>query len=118
LPEKIGEKENMSNPNDNPNEKDNLSEIEEEIETSSQYFKPKPENTYVIRMDPRNDKIVPVENDRFKDANGKPLKRYECKIPQIIFEKVFLLPRFSGIWSFVRSGFHNVRPIIGINRFS
>jgi hypothetical protein len=66
------------NANPNPNAKDNLSEIEEEIETSSQYFK-----TYVISMDPQKDKIVPVENDRFKDANGNPLKRYECKITHV-----------------------------------
>jgi hypothetical protein len=74
-----------SNPyaNPNPNAKDNLSEIEEEIETSSQYFKPKPDKTYVISMDPQKDKIVPTENDRFKDANGNPLKRYECKITHV-----------------------------------
>jgi hypothetical protein len=34
-------------------------------------------------MDPRLDKIVPVENDRFKDAGGKPIKRYECKITHV-----------------------------------
>jgi hypothetical protein len=61
----------------------NLSSIEEEIETSSQYFKPKPDKTYVISMDPQNDKIVPIENDRFKDVNGNPLKRYECKIKHV-----------------------------------
>jgi hypothetical protein len=73
----------MSNPNPNPNAKDNLSEIEEEIETSSQYFKPKPDKTYVISMDPQRDKIVPTEYDRFKDANGNPLKRYECRITHV-----------------------------------
>jgi hypothetical protein len=61
----------------------NLASIEEEIETSSQYFKPKPDKTYVIRLDPQKDKIVPTENDRFKDANGNPLKRYECKITHV-----------------------------------
>jgi hypothetical protein len=61
----------------------NLDSIEEEIETSSQYFKPKPDKTYVISMDPQKDKIVPTENDRFKDANGNPLKRYECKITHV-----------------------------------
>lgn len=60
----------------------NLASIEEEIETSSQYFKPKPDKTYVIRIDPQN-KIVPIENDRFKDANGNPIKRYECKITHV-----------------------------------
>jgi hypothetical protein len=62
---------------------DNLESIEEEIETSSQYFKPKPDKTYVIRLDPQKDKIVPAENDRFKDANGNPIKRYECKITHV-----------------------------------
>jgi hypothetical protein len=73
----------MSNPNYDPNAKDNLSEIEEQIETSSQYFKPKPDKTYVIRMNPQKDRIVPVENERFKDANGNPLKRYECRITHV-----------------------------------
>ena len=62
---------------------DNLESIEEEIETSSQYFKPKPDKTYVISLDPQKDKIVPAENDRFKDANGNPIKRYECKITHV-----------------------------------
>ena len=62
---------------------DNLQYIEEEIETSSQYFKPKPSKTYIIRLDPQKDKIVPIENDRFKDANGKPIKRYQFKITHI-----------------------------------
>jgi hypothetical protein len=62
---------------------DNLESIEEEIETSSQYFKPRPDKTYVIKLDPQNDKIVPTENDRFKDANGNPIKRYECKITHV-----------------------------------
>ena len=34
-------------------------------------------------MDPQNDKIVPVENERFKDATGKPVKKYECKITHV-----------------------------------
>jgi hypothetical protein len=62
---------------------ENLESIEEEIEESSMYFKPKPEKTYTIRMDPQKDKIVPVENDRFKDAYGNPVKRYECLIAHI-----------------------------------
>jgi hypothetical protein len=61
----------------------NLDSIEEEIETSSQYFKPKPDRTYVIKLDPQKDKIVSAENDRFKDANGNPIKRYECKITHV-----------------------------------
>ena len=67
----------------NQSAQNNLDEIEQELETSSQYFKPKPGKVYMIKMDPQNDKIVPVENDRFKDANGKPIKRYECKITHV-----------------------------------
>lgn len=60
-----------------------LEKIEEEIETSSQYFKPKPNKIYMIKMNPQKDKIIPSENERFKDANGKPIKRYECKITHV-----------------------------------
>jgi hypothetical protein len=62
---------------------DNLQFIEEEIETSSQYFKPHPGKTYVVRLDPQKEIIIPVEIDRFKDTNGKPIKRYQCKITHV-----------------------------------
>jgi hypothetical protein len=62
---------------------ENLEAIEEEIEASSMYFKPNPEKTYTIKIDPQRDKIVPVENERFKDIYGNPIKRYECKIIHI-----------------------------------
>jgi hypothetical protein len=61
---------------------DNLEEIENEIETSSNYFKLQPGKTYLIKIDP-TEKITPVENDRFKEANGKPLKRYQAKITHV-----------------------------------
>jgi hypothetical protein len=61
---------------------ENLQSIEEEIETSGQYFKPEPGKTYVISMDPQ-DKIFSVENEKFKDASGKPIKRFECKITHV-----------------------------------
>ena len=35
------------------------------------------------KLDPQNDKIFPVQNDRFKDPQGKPLVRYECKITNV-----------------------------------
>ncbi len=61
----------------------NLEVIQEDIETSNQYFKPKPDKIYFVKMDPQKDKIVPTENERFKDMHGKPIKRYECKITHI-----------------------------------
>jgi len=67
----------------NESAKSNLDEIEQELETSSQYFKPKLGKVYIIRMDPQNDKIMPVENDRFKDIQGKPIERYQCKITHV-----------------------------------
>jgi hypothetical protein len=69
---------------------DNLLSVEEEIETSSQYFKPKPGKTYVIRIDPLN-KIEMMTTDRFKDAAGKPVKRYECKIAHVNNGKAVLI---------------------------
>lgn len=68
---------------------DNLESIESEIETSSNYFKPKPSKTYVLRIDPQN-KIVPIENDRFKDANGKPIKRYAAHLVSGIYAIFYL----------------------------
>jgi hypothetical protein len=61
---------------------DNLLSIEEEIETSSQYFKPKPGKTYTIRLDPTK-KIEAVVTERFKDAQGKPLKRYQFRMAHV-----------------------------------
>ena len=65
---------------------ENLDSAESEIETSSVYFKPKPDKVYMIKIDP-HDKIVPRENDRFKDSNGKPIKRYEFKIAHVDNDK-------------------------------
>lgn len=67
----------------NQNAINNLQSIEEEIETSNQYFKPKPDKIYFLKIDPQRDKIVPTENERFKDVNGKPIKRYECKVTHV-----------------------------------
>jgi hypothetical protein len=69
--------------------KSNIEEIELDAITSSQYFKPKPGTTYVIRVDLDNPKhkIKPVENERFKDAQGKPLKRYEFVIAHVNNQK-------------------------------
>lgn len=72
----------MSNQQLDQSALDNLESIESEIETSNAYFKPKPGKTYVIRLNPQ-DKIEPIETDRFKDTNGKPIKRYQCKITHV-----------------------------------
>jgi hypothetical protein len=61
----------------------NIDEIELDVITSSQYFKPKPGTTYVIRVDLDKHKIIPVENPKFTDAKGKPLKRYEFTITHV-----------------------------------
>src|SRR5919109_5507305 len=61
---------------------DNLNFIEEEIEASSQYFKPKPGKVYMIKVNPE-EKIEPRLNERFKTADGKPTLRYEVKITHI-----------------------------------
>jgi hypothetical protein len=61
----------------------NLDEIELDVTTSSQFFKPRPGTPYVIEVDLDKHRIKPVENDRFKDSNGKPLKRYELIITHV-----------------------------------
>jgi hypothetical protein len=61
---------------------DNLTAIEDEIETSSQYFKPKTDKVYMISINPE-EKIEPRLNDRFKTADGKPTIRYEIKITHV-----------------------------------
>ena len=61
----------------------NLDEIELDVTTSSAYFKPRPGTPYMIQVDLDKHRIKPVENDRFKDANGKPLKRYEIIITHV-----------------------------------
>jgi hypothetical protein len=64
-----------------------IKETELDITTSGQYFKPNPGTTYVIEIDLEKHGIKPVENDRFKDANGKPLKRYELVIVHVNNQK-------------------------------
>jgi hypothetical protein len=61
----------------------NINEIELDVVTSSQYFKPKPGTTYVIRIDLDKHKVRPVENAKFTDAQGKPIKRYEFVITHV-----------------------------------
>ena len=69
------------------NAKSNIDEIELDAISSSAYFKPPPSTTYVIRVDIDKHKIKPVENERFKDAQGKPLKRYEFVIAHVNNQK-------------------------------
>ena len=65
----------------------NLDETELDIISSSQYFKPRPGTTYVIQIDLDKHKIVPVENPRFTDAQGKSIKRYEFVITHVNNQK-------------------------------
>src|SRR5262245_51721936 len=72
----------MTTPNMSQSAIDNLLSIEEEIETSSAYFKPKSGKSYVVRINPQ-DKIEMVQTDRFKDVQGKPLTRYQFKLAHV-----------------------------------
>jgi hypothetical protein len=69
------------------NAKSNIEEIELDAITSSQYFKPKPGTQYVIGVDLDKHKIKPVENPKFTDAQGKPVKRYELVIAHVNNQK-------------------------------
>jgi hypothetical protein len=61
---------------------ENLTSIEDEIETSSHYFKPKPDKVYILSINPE-ERIEPRLNERFKTADGKPTIRYEMRITHI-----------------------------------
>jgi hypothetical protein len=61
----------------------NIDEIELDVVTSSQYFKAKPGTTYVIRIDLDKHKIKPVENPKFIDSHGRPVKMYEFVITHV-----------------------------------
>jgi hypothetical protein len=65
----------------------NLDEIELDVVTSSQYFKPRPGTAYVIQVDPDKHRIRPIETTKFTDAAGKPLKRYEIIIVHVNNQK-------------------------------
>jgi hypothetical protein len=65
----------------------NLDEIELDVISSSQYFKPRPGTTYVIQVDLDKHPIKPIENPRFTDAQGKQLKRYELVIVHVNNQK-------------------------------
>ena len=75
-----------SNPQLSQSAIDNLESTEEEIEAQSQYFKPKPGKLYVIKLDPEN-KILSSTTDRFKDAKGNPVIRWEVKIIRVNSQK-------------------------------
>jgi hypothetical protein len=61
---------------------DNLTAIEDEIETCTTYFKPKPDKVYMLSVNPE-ERIEPRLNERFKTADGKPTIRYEIKITHV-----------------------------------
>jgi hypothetical protein len=65
----------------------NIDEIELDLVTSSQYFKPRPGTMYVIQVDLDKHKIKPVENPKFTDTKGIPLKRYEMVIVHVNNQK-------------------------------
>ena len=61
----------------------NIEEIELEITTSSLYFRPREATKYIIQIDLDRDRIRVVESERFKDAKGNPVRRFEFKIVHV-----------------------------------
>jgi hypothetical protein len=62
---------------------ENLREIELDLDTSGEYFKPQTGTTYEVEIDIDKHRIVPIESDKFKDSNGKPLKQYRFIIRHV-----------------------------------
>lgn len=62
---------------------DNLNEIELDLDTSGEFFKPRTGTTYEIEIDLEKHRIVPTDSEKFKTANGKPLKQYQFIVRHI-----------------------------------
>ena len=62
---------------------ENLREIELDLDTSGEYFKPQTGTTYEIEIDIDKHRIMPIESDKFKDAKGKPLKQYQFVVRHV-----------------------------------
>jgi hypothetical protein len=60
-----------------------VNKIELDIETSTQFFKPKAGHTYVIEIDIDKHEIEITESDRFKDSRDKPLKQYQFIVKHV-----------------------------------
>lgn len=62
---------------------DNLKEIELDLDTSGEYFKPQAGTTYDVEIDIEKHRIVLTDSEKFKTANGKPLKQYQFIIRHV-----------------------------------
>ena len=60
-----------------------LDNIQLDIETSTQFFKPKAGHTYVVEIDIDKHEIEITESDRFKDSRDKPLKQYQFIVKHV-----------------------------------
>jgi hypothetical protein len=60
-----------------------LDKIQLDIETSTQFFKPKPGHTYVLEIDIDKHEIEVTESDRFKDSRDRPLKQYQFVVKHV-----------------------------------
>jgi hypothetical protein len=62
---------------------DNLQEIELDLDTSGEYFKPQTGTTYEVEIDIDKHRILPIESDKFKDSKGRPLKQYQFVVRHV-----------------------------------
>ena len=62
--------------------KNNLNELDLILTTSSAYFKPEPERTYLIKINPE-EKVEIVRNPKFADKDVNIPTRFEFKIKHV-----------------------------------
>jgi hypothetical protein len=74
---------NMTSSTLTEKEQSQLNKIELDIETSTQFFKPKAGHTYVVEIDIDKHEIEITESDRFKDSRDKPLKQYQFVVKHV-----------------------------------
>ena len=61
----------------------NLDKIQLDLDSSTEYFKPKAGITYILEIDIDKHPIASLESEKFKDPTGKPLKQYQFIIKHV-----------------------------------
>jgi hypothetical protein len=67
--------------------KANLQAAEDELEQNTPYFRPKDGKSYLLMLDPE-EKMQVTLNDKFKDAHGRPVKRYSFRVTHVNTGKI------------------------------
>jgi hypothetical protein len=96
--------------------KSNLESIEDEIEQSSTYLKPKDGKVYLLMINPE-EKIETKLNEKYKDTQGRPTIRYELKITHVNSGKAQLWETSKTLVTQIISELKKGYKVLEIRRF-